>query len=81
MGKTLQIKKLEGVIYGLERELEQLAPRPDHTFPRSITRRFNSNSTLCNTPRRLGLERRLAVYRRSVAALRDASEMPVLAAA
>ncbi|HQX27683.1 MAG TPA: hypothetical protein PKX38_07080 [Alphaproteobacteria bacterium] len=80
MGKTLQIKKLEGVIYGLERELEQLAPRPDHTFPRSISRRFNSNSTLCNMPRRLGLERRLAVYRRLMTALRDSAEAPALAA-
>ncbi len=80
MGKTLQIKKLEGVIYGLERELEQLAPRPDHTFPRSITRRFNSNSIVCNMPRRLGLERRLAATRRLMTALRDCGETPSLAA-
>lgn len=81
MGKTLQIKKLEGVIYGLERELEQLAPRPDHTFPRSLTRRFNSNSkSLCNTPRRQGLQRRLAAVRRAMTALRDCGEMPALAA-
>lgn len=81
MGKTLQIKKLEGVIYGLERELEQLAPRPDQIFPRSLTRRFNSNSaSLLNTPRRLGLERRLAVYRRLMTALRDSAEAPALAA-
>lgn len=81
MGKTLQIKKLEGVIYGLERELEQLAPRPDHYFPRAITRRFNSTSVvISNMPRRLGLERRLAVYRRLMAAL-DSGEMPMLAAA
>jgi hypothetical protein len=81
MGKTLQIKKLEGVIYGLERELEQLAPRPDQTFPRSITRRFNSNSAaLRNAPRRQGLERRLTAYRRLMTALRDCGEMPALAA-
>ena len=81
MGKTLQIKKLEGVIYGLERELEQLAPRPDHTFPRSISRRFNSNSQFCNMPRRLGVEHRLAVYRRLMTALRDSGDMPMLVAA
>jgi hypothetical protein len=88
MGKTSQIKKLEGVINGLVRELEQLAPHPDHHFSpvaivrigqtQSITGNFNQSGLamqayLQDVPRRLGLERRLRAARRRLAYYRDYS--------
>ena len=68
MGKTPQIKKLEGAIHGLERELDQLAPCPGPHFPSPaslITKSFNRSSTawqiyLRDLPHRLGLERQIA---------------------
>ncbi len=89
MGKIPQIKKLEGALHGLERELEQLAPRPDHYFTPAcgLTAGFNHQSVtlqacLRDMPRRTGLERRLAAGRRALAALRAAAwaETPALAA-
>ncbi len=89
MGKTLQIKKLEGALHGLERELEQLAPHPGHYFTPAcgLTAGFNFTSMrlqacLRDMPRRAGLERRLSTGRRRLAALRAAAwaETPALAA-
>lgn len=88
MGKTSQIKRLEGVINGLVRELEQLAPHPDHHFSplaivrigqaQTITSSFNQNNLalqayLQDLPRRLGIERRIRAARRRLAYFRDFS--------
>lgn len=96
MGKTPQIKKLEGVIQGLVRELEQLTPHPDRISSPAviqigqtqiITGCFNGTlqmqAYLQDLPRRMGLERRLRAARRRLAYLRQcsASEVFALAAA
>lgn len=69
MGKIPQIRKLEGVIQSLARELEQLAPQPDLLSSFSgLSGLFNGTK---NAPRRLGLKRRIAACRRRIASLQN----------
>jgi hypothetical protein len=86
MGKTSNIKKLEGVINGLVRELAKLAPHPDHPISsiaiakigntQVITPSFNMNGALMmaymqDLPARKGIERRIAAARRRLASLQN----------
>lgn len=66
MGKIPQIKKLEGVIKGLVRELEQLGPNPDQIS--SLSGLFGLQAS-ADLPRRMGLERRINSCRRRIASL------------
>ncbi len=77
MGKTSKIKKLEGVLKDLVRELENLTSQPDpisHHIPVSIdqTNRITAGFNVIgfsDLPRRQGLLRRIAACRRRIAAL------------
>jgi hypothetical protein len=96
MGKTSNIKRLEGVINGLVRELSKLAPHPDHPISSTaitkigstqvISPFFNMNGALMQAyvqdlPVRKGLERRIAATRRRMTALQNSVAVEVFALA